>query len=119
MVKRGLVLLFLGVLVSCTKKEGVSEREKIFALPAINNLYVEEGQQFFKKECSSCHIMEFKSKGPDISDIVYKTNEKAVYDKLNKIHLLESCYAKELSEEEVKKILDYLRQYRVWLHEIN
>ncbi len=92
-------------------------QEKPFVLLPIDNTKIELGQQVFKKKCESCHKMEFKSIGPDISDIVHVKGEKITSKKLNGLD--KNCYDKKISKEDARNILEYLRQYEVWLHEIN
>ena len=107
---------------------GIGPYEKLTLNPIMNI-----GMETFKQKCSSCHTMEYKNSGPDLSDvlsrrqpewimnyfmnyeemlqkdsIVIKTNKK--YD--------ENC-SFELHQQEAFAILEYFRIYQIWLHEFN
>lgn len=111
---------------------GIGPYEKL-TLDPINDSIMKIGMETFKQKCSSCHTMEYKNSGPDLSDvlsrrqpewimnyfmnyeemlqkdsIVIKTNQK--YD--------ENC-SFELHQQEAFAILEYFRIYQIWLHEFN
>ena len=112
-----LFVILLPLFFSCNKEE--KKTEKPNSLPPIDNIRVELGQAFFKTECGNCHKMEFKSIGPDISDLVHQKGENLTQEKLNRLRKNKNCYTKELSITDARDVLEYLRQYELWLHEIN
>ena len=136
------LLSILIILFSCSnpekKKEaynpkGIGPIQQL-ELATINDSLMNVGQSLFKQECSTCHIMEFKGTGPDISDILtYRDPEWVMNFILNKeemlakdslaqitnLHFNEPCSANITTEKEAREILEYLRQYQIWLHEFN
>lgn len=92
------------------------------------------GKKIFEEKCFSCHKMEYKNTGPDLSDIMsrrkpewimnfmfnmkkMKKNEATAYD-LDMEYPSVNCRIS-LSESEAKNVLEYFRLYQIWLHEIN
>lgn len=135
-----LILFILSGLLACNNNVekspqsiyGIGPIEKL-ELSTINDSIMKVGMETFNSKCASCHTMEYKNIGPDVSDILsrrqpewimnyllnhkemlmkdsiaIKTNQK--YDK--------NCIIK-LSEEEAYTILEYFRIYQIWLHEFN
>lgn len=132
--------IFIWVLMSCESKPelsrdlmGVGPIEKLDLNP-INDSLMKYGQHLFEKKCSACHTMEYKNSGPDISDILaYRHHEWVANFLLNKEEMLQrdsltiltrkkyeiDCGARINSKQEAFAILEYLRQYQIWLHEFN
>lgn len=137
------LLIALGV-VSCetpqieetllsTDINGVGPISKL-ELSTIDDSLMKLGQERFNTECSNCHKMEYGSKAPDISDLLaYREPEWFMNFLLNKEEMLErdslalitrkmfdeDCGADIEGESQALEILEYLRIYQIWLHEIN
>ncbi len=146
-------MLFAAILGGCTKnyeKERNTEESEVLlnksvedsafyvydnslVIERIDNLLVEEGQEIFKNKCSECHRMEYKSIGPDISDLCsvrqpeWILNYLLDYQKKPKNTSSVKLFTQKKSHcpiiisdvDEAFAILDYLRQYRIWIHEFN
>jgi len=132
--------VLLWVLISCESKPELSRDLKgvgpitSLDLAPINDSLMNFGKQLFENKCSTCHTMEYKNTGPDISDILgYRHEEWVANFLLNKDEMLQrdsltimtrrkyeiDCGARIDSKEEAFAILEYLRQYQIWLHEFN
>lgn len=106
---------------------------KSLELNTISDSLMQIGMELFKNECSSCHTMEYKNTGPDISDILaIRKPEWIVNFLINKEEMLrvdslalktrklyETDCTVALELKEALEILEYLRMYRIWLHEFN
>lgn len=133
-------ILILLLFVSCNQPPKLSRDLKGIGpiteleLPPINDSLMKVGQQLFETKCAQCHTMEYKNTGPDISDILAYRNEEWVMNfMLNKQEMLQrdsltiltrktyetDCGSDIQSEQEAFQILEYLRQYQIWLHEFN
>jgi len=111
---------------------GVGPIQKL-ELSTISDSTMRIGMELFKNKCATCHTMEFKNSGPDISDLLsIRKPEWIVNFLINREEMLtidslaiktrklyeEDCEA-DLSEKEALDMLEYLRMYRIWLHEFN
>jgi cytochrome c len=134
-----LSFIMIGALTSCNRVEISGDRRGIgpvteLQLEPINDSLMKLGTIVFKEGCSDCHTMELKNTGPDISDILaVRKPEWVVNFLLNKDEMLERdslalitlanyeqpCGSNLESMEEALHILEYLRIYQIWLHEIN
>ncbi len=133
----GIIIL---VVASCNQEPKLSRDLKgvgpitQLELAPISDSLMNLGQDLFKAKCSECHTMEFKNSGPDISDILaYRHNEWVVNFMLNKEEMLQKdsltlitrnqyeidCGSDIKTKEEALQLLEYLRQYQIWLHEFN
>lgn len=127
-------------LVSCESRPELSRDLKGVGpiknldLPPINDSLMNLGKQLFENKCSTCHTMEYKNTGPDISDILaYRHEEWVANFLLNTDEMLQrdsltimtrkkyeiDCGVRIDSKKEAFAILEYLRQYQIWLHEFN
>lgn len=102
----------------------------------INDSLVQEGIQLFNEHCTSCHTMELEHIGPDISDLLVRRKPAWVLNFfMNTEEMLASdsvamqvgqrydvsCVGsfKKSELQKAEAILEYLRMYQIWLHEIN
>ncbi len=114
-------------------KNGIGPIKKLELAP-INDSLMQVGKQLFNTKCAQCHTMEFKNKGPDISDILADRKPEWVLNfLLNKKEMLqkdsfaiitrkkykENCAANINQKQEALELLEYLRIYQIWLHEFN
>ncbi|MBD81024.1 MAG: hypothetical protein CL840_19050 [Crocinitomicaceae bacterium] len=134
-----LSVLAIIIMVACTEVQlsrdlnGVGPYTEI-ELEPLNDSLMQQGKSLFDSKCSSCHTMEFKNSGPDISDILAYRREVWVLNFiLNKEEMLRrdslalltrkeyemDCGSDISSEEEAFQLLEYLRQYQIWLREFN
>lgn len=134
------LLSLVQTLVSCqsdtenTKQSiyGIGPIEKI-ELATINDSIMKMGMETFNSKCNTCHTMEYKNTGPDLSDILSRRQPEWVLNYLinhkemqatdsiaikTKLRYKGNCVIK-LSEEEAYAILEYFRIYQIWLHEFN
>ncbi len=103
-------------------------------LEPINDSVMKIGLNTFTLKCTSCHTMEYKNSGPDISDILARRQPEWVMNYLlNQKEMLEkdsisiktnqkfdgNCSINNLSKEEAFALLEYFRMYQIWLHEFN
>lgn len=135
----GLIVLLTVIVGSCSRTQISGDRRGIgpiteLQLEPINDSIMKLGAELSKERCSDCHTMELKSKGPDISDLLaIRKPEWVVNFLLNKDEMLERdslalitmakydqpCGSDLKTEEEALHMLEYLRIYQIWLHEIN
>lgn len=111
---------------------GIGPHKKL-ALAPINDSIMKVGMETFNNKCNSCHTMEYKNSGPDLSDVLSRRQPEWVMNyfmnhqemllkdsiaiKTNKKHD-ENC-SFELNQQEAFSILEYFRIYQIWLHEFN
>lgn len=111
---------------------GIGSYEKLTLNP-INDSIMKIGMETFKQKCSSCHTMEYKNSGPDLSDVLSRRQPEWIMNYLMNHQVMlqkdsitiktnqkydENCIIK-LSEKEAYTILEYFRIYQIWLHEFN
>lgn len=111
---------------------GIGSYEKLELAP-INDSIMKIGMEIFNQKCSSCHTMEYKNSGPDVSNILarrqpewimnYFTNHKEMTQKdsitiKTKLKYEVNC-SFNLNQEEAFAVLEYFRIYQIWLHEFN
>ena len=131
------IILFLSF--GCSRTTISGDRRGIgpidsLELKQISDSLVKRGQLVFRERCSDCHTMELKNRGPDISDILaIRKPEWVINFLLNKEEMLQRdslalitrakydqpCGSDIQSMNEALDILEYLRIYQIWLHEIN
>lgn len=114
---------------------GIKPDDKLKLAP-INDSLVQAGITVFKNRCSSCHTMELEHEGPDISDLLSRrkpawvlnflinTKQMQVSDTIAmkvRQRYKHACGADLDTNEyhEAEALLEYLRMYQIWLHEIN
>ncbi|HEY9082498.1 MAG TPA: c-type cytochrome [Vicingaceae bacterium] len=111
---------------------GIGQFKKLELAP-INDSIMKIGMETFKQKCSSCHTMEYKNSGPDLSDILSRRQPEWIMNYLMNYQEMsqkdsitikinqkydQNCIVK-LSEKEAYTILEYFRIYQIWLHEFN
>lgn len=134
-----LVVILSLIIIACNTNETSSNPNGIgpiteLNLKPINDSLMQRGRNLFDTKCSACHTMELKNIGPDISDILAtKKPEWVMNFMLNKDEMLQKdvaaiktlqqyqtkCGSENLTENEALELLEYLRIYQIWLHEIN
>lgn len=92
------------------------------------------GLKTFSLKCTSCHTMEYKNSGPDLSDLLARRQPEWVMNYLlNQQEMLKmdsiaiktnnkyetNCKLDSINEVEAYGILEYFRMYQIWLHEFN
>lgn len=95
---------------------------------------MQTGKKLFDKNCSSCHTMEYKNSGPDLSNILERRTPEWIMNymmNLDEMKLKDSisvnldkkynsnCKIIIKNENEAFSILEYFRIYQIWLHEFN
>lgn len=103
-------------------------------LESINDSIMKIGMSTFTSKCTSCHTMEYKNSGPDLSNILARRQPEWVMNfLLNQKEMLEkdsisiktnqkfegNCNLTITSQEEAFALLEYFRIYQIWLHEFN
>lgn len=103
-------------------------------LEPINDSIMKIGMNTFTSKCTSCHTMEYKNSGPDLSNILARRQPEWVMNYLlNQKEMLEkdsisiktnqkfegNCNLTITSQEEAFALLEYFRIYQIWLHEFN
>lgn len=135
-------LLFVSiVLISCNSENksveqsiyGVGSIEKMNLEP-INDSIMKYGLKIFNSKCTSCHTMEYKNSGPDLSDILSRRQPEWVMNYLlnhqemlakdsiaikTNIKFENNCKLESINQTEAYAILEYFRIYQIWLHEFN
>lgn len=112
---------------------GIGPYQKI-SLSQINDSIMQTGKKLFDKNCSSCHTMEYKNSGPDLSNILERRTPEWIMNymmNLDEMKLKDSisvnldkkynsnCKIIIKNENEAFSILEYFRIYQIWLHEFN
>ncbi|MCC7050276.1 MAG: c-type cytochrome [Bacteroidia bacterium] len=112
---------------------GIGDIKRLEVNP-INDSLMQKGKTLFDIQCTSCHIMEHENDAPDISDILsVRKKEWIINFLLNKDAMLthdslalltlkkynQKCSANIKTFDDALLILEYLRMYQIWLHEIN
>lgn len=140
MLRTAFLLSLVSIMLSCQSNTEKIEQSvygigpiKKLELAPINDSIMKVGMETFNKKCSSCHTMEYKNSGPDISDVLsrrqpewimnYFVNHQEMLQKdsiaiKTNLKFNENCIIK-LSEKEAYTILEYFRIYQIWLHEFN
>ena len=111
---------------------GIGPYEKL-TLDPINDSIMKIGMETFKQKCSSCHTMEYKNSGPDLSDVLSRRQPEWIMNYFMNYDVMlqkdsitiktnqkydENC-SFELHQQEAFAILEYFRIYQIWLHEFN
>ncbi|MDT8412292.1 MAG: c-type cytochrome [Vicingaceae bacterium] len=111
---------------------GIGPYEKL-TLEQINDSIMKIGMETFKQKCSSCHTMEYKNSGPDLSDVLARRQPEWIMNYFMNYDVMlqkdsitiktnqkydENC-SFELPQQEAFAILEYFRIYQIWLHEFN
>lgn len=106
----------------------------VIQLNPINDSLVDEGRRLFEQHCSECHKMEYKSIGPDISDICeirkpewivnFILNTKEMIQKDKAAKTTAAAYTEDCPQlidelNDAYALLEFFRQYHIWLHEFN
>ena len=131
------------LLLSCKNGKGEEEKDPSLGIGPVDALLLDKiddktqqaGYQIFLKKCLECHKMEREAGGPDISDVlsrrkpewvmnfILNTEEMQEKDKTAKLNAAkfpgENMPQVEISIDEARMILEYLRQYSIWIHEFN
>ena len=141
MNKLGYIFLFFLASISCDSENkkieqsiyGIGSFKKLELYP-INDYIMRIGMETFKLKCASCHTMEYKNSGPDLSDLLARRQPEWVMSYLlNHQEMLEkdsitirinqkfetNCVVNLTDENEAFAILEYVRMYQIWLHEFN
>jgi len=139
--KLGYIFLFFLASISCNSENkkieqsiyGIGSYTKLELLP-INDSIMRIGIETFNLKCASCHTMEYKNSGPDLSDLLARRQPEWLMNYLlNHQEMLEkdsitiridkkfetNCIVNLADENEALAILEYVRMYHIWLHEFN
>ena len=112
---------------------GIGKYQQLNLQPVSDSLSM-TGKKIFEENCSSCHKMEYKNIGPDLSDIMSRRKPEWIMNfmlnmkkmkkgeattiALDKEFAYANCYIP-LSENKAQNVLEYFRLYQIWLHEFN
>ncbi len=141
-MKNLLLILFSStIFFSCINEDEKIEQSiygigpiKQLKLEPINDSIMQFGIKTFNTKCSSCHTMEYKNSGPDLSDLLARRQPEWVLNYLlNQQEMLKmdsiaiktnnkyetNCKLDSINEVEAYGILEYFRMYQIWLHEFN
>jgi hypothetical protein len=133
-------IVFIG-LISCNSENKTIEQSiygygpiKKLNLDPINDSVMKFGLKTFNSKCTSCHTMEYKNSGPDLSDILSRRQPEWVMNYLlnhqemlakdsiaikTNIKFENDCNLNSINQDEAYAILEYFRIYQIWLHEFN
>lgn len=141
MNKLSYIFLFLLASISCDSENKKIEQSiygigsfKKLELNPINDSIMRIGMETFKLKCASCHTMEYKNLGPDLSDLLARRQPEWVMNYLlnhqemlkkdsitikTNLKFEKNCTIKLNNEDEALALLEYFRIYQIWLHEFN